>query len=212
MKGFLRRDLYLLTPTLLIGVVCALIAVVMEGRFGAGFDFMSVYLITYAMASVVGLFTYDESNHWQSYAAAVPDGRRDMVNARCLTVLALAVLMAAVQMLVGLMGRRGLTYPLVEMGVLLLFSAVEVPVSYKFGSGKTRIVMIAIVALTAAVLGGFAGMALFLDRSSSVAGAVSGESVGGSKSWALWLLPLAGLAALAVSRKISLGIMEKKEL
>ena len=84
---------------------------------------------------------------------------------------------------------------------LLVYAAVSLPVFYRFGGTKARTVMIAIVAALSSLIG---------------MGATALQLSGGFgrvfPSVAIFALPLTGLAALALSRRISIGIMERKKL
>ena len=155
------------------------------------------------MSSVLGLFSYDDYNHWTAYGAAAPAGRLAMVDARYLLVLLVAGGMAVVQLLLGLLGREEGVLPMTAIysGVFLLYAALALPVSYRFGGTKSRTIMVVLVALLAGAVG-IGGSILSV---SSVHGTLRLPPV-------TLLLPLAGLAALALSWRVSIGIMGRKEL
>ena len=86
-------------------------------------------------------------------------------------------------------------------GLSLFYAAVSLPVFYRFGGTKARTVMIAIVAALSSLIG---------------MGATALQLSGGFgrvfPPVAIFAFPLTGLAALALSRRISLGVMERKKL
>ena len=203
MTGFLKRDFYLIETNLrfyllFIGVF-AILTVFTD--FSAAF--LSIYVVIFAMSSVMGLFSYDDMSHWTAYGAAAPAGRMVLVDARYLLTLLLSVGISVFQLLISLLGKEegALSVTALYGGLFLIYAAVVLPVSYHFGGTKARTVMVLIVAVTAAVV----GMGATALQLSTGFGRVSLPS-------ALLLLPLAGLAALALSWRISLGIMGRKEL
>ena len=193
MTGFLKRDFYLISGTLRLYILLIGLLALFATFSDFNISFLSLYMVIFAMSGMMGLFSYDDMNRWQAYGAAVPAGRRAMVDARCLLAVLLAVWVAAVQFLLGLLWR--------EEGALSMAAAVSLPVFYRFGGTKARTVMIAIVAALSSLIG---------------MGATALQLSGGFgrvfPSVAIFALPLTGLAALALSRRISIGIMERKKL
>ena len=203
MTGFLKRDYYLISGTLKFYVLFMAAFIILAVFTDFNSSFLSLYVVIFAMSSVMGLFSYDDMNRWQAYGAAVPAGRRAMVDARCLLAVLLAVWVAAVQFLLKLLWREegALSMAAAYGGFSLFYAAVSLPVFYRFGGTKARTVMIAIVAALSSLIG---------------MGATALQLSGGFgrvfPPVAIFALPLAGLAALALSRRISLGIMERKKL
>ena len=91
MKGFSRREWYLLRPNAFFygGFLAFFLVVCFFSQKAA--SFFPVYLLAFGNSSVLALFTYDETNGWRAYAAALPGGRRTMVDARYVTGLAIAL-------------------------------------------------------------------------------------------------------------------------
>lgn len=203
MTGFLKRDFYLIQGNLYFYLIFVALFMGVGIFTDTKTSFFAVYFIIFAMSSVMGLFNYDDMNRWQSYGAAAPEGRVRMVNARYFLTLLLSLGVAAIQAaLLWLDGGAGiLDLVAVYVGVFFLYAAVCLPVFYRFGGTKARVVMIMVVAMIAAL----AGMGVTTLTLSSGVGAVSLPPI-------FLALPLAGLAALALSWRISLGIMERKEL
>ena len=202
MTGFLKRDFYLISGTLRFYILLIGLLALFATFSDFNISFLSLYMVIFAMSGMMGLFSYDDMNRWQAYGAAVPAGRRAMVDARCLLAVLLAVWVAAVQFLLKLLWREGaLSMAAAYGGFSLFYAAVSLPVFYRFGGTKARTVMIAIVAALSSLIG---------------MGATALQLSGGFgrvfPPVAIFALPLAGLAALALSRRISLGIMERKKL
>ncbi len=82
MRGFLRRDLDLMIPNLKIYGGIFAIMLVVSFFTSLGLDFFAIYACIFTFSGMLGLFSYDEANHWQAYAAAAPNGRRSQVEAR----------------------------------------------------------------------------------------------------------------------------------
>lgn len=204
MKGFLKRDIYLLLPNLrfyavfilIMGVVCLLRHTNMVSFFG-------FYVAIFAASSVLGLFSYDDMNHWQTYGAAAPAGRRTQVDGRYAVALLLGVGVTATIALLYLLGRTFEQLPtaLLYGGVFLIYVDLAIPVGYRFGS-NSRTVMVVLIG----VLTGLAGMAGAVFSISSGA-----FTTGASLNIGIPLI-LVGLAAMPVSRGVALKIMAKKEL
>lgn len=202
MTGFLKRDLYLISNNIrfYLFFVAAFAILILFTHFSAGF--LAFYVVIFGMSSIMGLFSYDDFNHWTAYAAAVEGGRRDMVNARYLLTGLVTVGMMVFQLLLGVLGQEELAVSMaaVYSGVFLLYAALALPVSYRFGGTRSRTIMIVVIAVLSAGIG-----------MGSSALAIAGA--GGLRlPPMILLLPLVGLAALAVSWRVSLGIMERKEL
>ena len=148
MRGFLRRDWALIRVTLrfyLLFLAGACLLAVFT-------DFsISICLILFSVINVMNLFAYDEANQWMGYAAAAPKGRRAMVDARYLLSLCVGGAMAALQAVVGRLSAQALLQSLVFGGIYLLYTAVVLPVFYRFGSAKGRMVLILVIAALSGV-------------------------------------------------------------
>ncbi len=203
MKGFLRRDLYFLSINgkfyfCFMGVMAILAAFT---DFGA--SFLYLYATIFCASSIMGLFSYDEANHWGAYAAAVPDGRRAQVDARYLAGVLVTGIAMAVMLLISLLTREAGSWALVLLygGVAFIYLAVVCPLEYRFGV-RSRLLMIILIAALAGAFGAVGGAVMIsggpdADKFPMLPGA-------------LFLIAV-GLAGLVISRQISLGIVRRKE-
>ena len=204
MRGFLRRDWALIRVNLwfyLLFLAGACLLAVFT-------DFsISICLILFSVINVMNLFAYDEANQWMGYAAAAPKGRRAMVDARYLLSLCVGGAMAILQVIVGWLSAPALLQAaagwlsvlqgLVFGGIYLLYTAVVLPVFYRFGSTKGRMVLILVIAALSGV---------------AVAAASALEDQGVRVYGGLFLLILLlGAAAMLVSWPISRAIVGRKE-
>lgn len=203
MNGFLKRDFYLISASIRIYLlfIAAFGILVLFTDMNSGF--VMLYVAIFAMSSMTGLFNYDEFNHWTAYAATVPNGRRDMVKARYVLLLLVTAGVTVIQFLVGTLAREAgsLGSAALYSGMILIYAAISMPVGYYFGGTRARMVTVVLVAFIA---GAAAIFGTFLNISTSF-GKVSLPPE-------FLFLPILGLGLVAVSYRVSLGVMAKKEL
>lgn len=203
MNGFLKRDFYLISASIRIYLlfIAAFGILVVFTDMSSGF--MMLYVAIFAMSSMTGLFNYDEFNHWTAYAATVPNGRRDMVKARYVLLLLVTAGVTVIQLLVGTLAREAgsLGTAALYSGMILIYAAISMPVGYYFGGTRARmvtVVLVAFIAGAAAIFGTFLNISTHFGKVS-----LPPEFL---------FLPILGLGLVAVSYRVSLGVMAKKEL
>ncbi len=203
MLGFLKRDLSLqmVNAKFYLCFVLAFAGLAVFTDFAA--SFASLYLVIFSGTSIMSIFSYDEANHWETYAAAAPNGRRAMVDARYLLAAGIGVVVFLFQLVLGILDKSNqLETALLYAGAFLLYAAVILPIAYRFGGTKSRIVMIVVVAAFSALIAiGATSLQVFAD----------GDPLAILGVLPLLALPL-GAAALLISHRISRHIMAVKEL
>lgn len=203
MNGFLKRDFYLISASIRIYLLFIVAFGILVVFTDMSSGFVMLYVAIFAMSSMTGLFNYDEFNHWTAYAATVPNGRRDMVKARYVLLLLVTAGVTVIQLLVGTLAREvgSLGSAALYSGMILIYAAISMPVGYYFGGTRARMVTVVLVAFIA---GAAAIFGTFLNISTSF------EKV--SLPPEFLFLPILGLGLVAVSYRVSLGVMAKKEL
>lgn len=204
MKGFMRRDGYLLALNirfyLVFMLAMAVLCVVSDFKVG----FLFFYITLFCASALIGLFSYDEVNHWQAYAAAVSQGRKAQVDARYVLALLVNVGGTAFLLLLCLLSKMtgGWAVALMYGGMMLVYVDIVFPLSYRFGT-KSRLIMIMILAAVAGGIGVGSSMMV-----------ISGGMDSNTTTLAAAAVPLAaiGLAGMAISHRISRAIMIHKEL
>lgn len=156
-------------------------------------------------------FAYDKAAGWEVYAGTLPLSRSQQVCARYLTILLLIVLgwlfslaLAGVGSLFGLMHDWDvfLVTDAAYTLVVLLFNAIMMPLLYKFGVERARVLLYAVLA--GLFLVGFLAVKF-------LGGVEALDSL--EKSPVYIVLPfLAALLLFALSVPISLYIYQKKDL
>lgn len=203
MLGFLKRDLSLqmVNAKFYLCFVLAFAGLAVFTDFAA--SFASLYLVIFSGTSIMSIFSYDEANHWETYAAVTPNGRRTMVDARYLLAAGIGVVVFLFQLVLGILDKSNqLETALLYAGAFLLYAAVILPIAYRFGGTKSRIVMIVVVAAFSALIAiGATSLQVFAD----------GDPLAILGVLPLLALPL-GAAALLISHRISRHIMAVKEL
>lgn len=203
MLGFLKRDLslQLVNAKFYLCLILLFAGLAMFSDFSAAFA--SLYLVILSGTSLMSLFSYDEANHWEAFAAAAPGGRRAMVNARYVLAVGIGAVVFLFQLILGLLDHSGqLETALLYAGVFLLYAAVILPISYRFGGTRSRMVMVVVVGLFAA---------LFALAATSLHIFTDGDPLALLGLLPYLALPL-GAAALAASWAVSRRIMGRKEL
>ena len=211
MMGLVKKDFYLAAGLARSYLIVAAIFLVLSLAGIYEFSFLSSFMGLLCIMLPVNVFSYDEQAKWDKYAAALPGGRRAVVQARYVFTL---IVSAGAVVLGGAVGAAAcLLDPtagetLWEMvlstaaggSVGILLNAVMLPLMFKFGVQKGRLYL----ALVLAILFG-----AFLGGVAALASAVQEPSV---LILPLAAIPAAGLLALVPSYFLSLRIFRKKDL
>jgi|GEM_PF-5949482 len=214
MTGLLQKEFYIfksISKTYLIIWCCFALATVFQFYMPSFFVVITTFL--FGMLPITTM-KQDELSRWTVFAAATPATRAGIVNAKYLfgvlgCLLALAGNLALVTAL-SLAGRLEESVPLgillflavIMFTLALVFQALLLPINFRFGTQKGSIAMIVIAA------GGAGAIIAIL----SVAEVEPATYSFAPSPWLLVPLLLIGFLALCLSKKISSGIMKKKEL
>lgn len=210
MKGLLVKDFLVLKKTgaIFIGLTVLYVAmnIFMDMDMGPLITFLCGML-------AISTFAYDEQAKWDACALSMPLTKRDMVRAKYVLALALGLLGVVLGAAIGLsraliLGAMDWQGFLLSSGIALcggvLFNSLTIPMLYKFGAEKSRLIMIACYALP------MVGLSFLLNAmENSPNGAARIQAL---LELAAWLFPVITLAALALSYRISLGIFQKKDV
>ena len=211
MMGLVKKDFYLAAGLARSYLIVAAIFLVLSLAGIYEFSFLSSFMSLLCIMLPVNVFSYDEQAKWDKYAAALPGGRRAVVQARYVFTL---IVSAGAVVLGGAVWVPAcpLVRPPGEMfwelvqstaaggSVGILLNAVMLPLMFKFGVQKGRLYL----ALVLAILFG-----AFLGGVAALASAVQEPSV---LILPLAAIPAAGLLALVPSYFLSLRIFRKKDL
>lgn len=148
MKGLILKDLINLKSTFkMLGVMIFVFAVIYIPQ-GNGFVFGMIILMFSMM--VVTTISYDDLAKWDAYALTMPVTRKEIVLSKYLVMALSNTLGAVLALIVGIigsmiMGQSFSTEVLAIIGVLYLiafsFGSLMVPLIYRFGAEKARIMM-----------------------------------------------------------------------
>ncbi len=207
MKGLLVKDIYQVWKYY---KMYYLVAIVMEvsSIWAAKNIFLTVYPLVLTCMLPSYMQTVDESSKWELYCGTLPCTRRQVVTGKyligpitSLPILALMIPCQSLQMeLAGTFSWRELKdVVLVCMDVILLMPAFSLPLMFKFGATKSKMVQYI-------VLGVFVGLVvawtMMMNRHVPYLPALSGS-----------VLPvLIILAAYLLSWRLSVRFYEKRDL
>lgn len=212
MQGLLLKDFYNLKKTMgLLAVMLVVFGVVFIPQGGGLFAGMAILMGT---TLTISTMSYDHMAKWDVYALSMPVSRRQMVGEKYLFML----IAAGAGTLIALAGEfvrlastgapasaflDGLLQTVLILSVGLLFGSLMLPLIFKFGVEKARLVMLLSLCLPLVVVWGGGRL---VQRSMYAAQPAS---------WldqVIVLLPVAAAAALGISYLASVRIFEKKEL
>ena len=148
MKGLLIKDLYLFIK------YCKAFIVIIAVFFGVSFFgeenlFYLMYPIILIGITPMTLLSYDERSHWDKYSLCLPYSRAELVSAKYLVglLLGLAIYILAVVLIGIQMTMRGVFYlndwlsmVFVLLILVLLFPTLILPMVFRFGVTKARII------------------------------------------------------------------------
>lgn len=214
MIGMLMKELYVMKS---IGKSYLLVVLIFGALAATGVYNLSFFsamcgmlLITMPMTG----FAYDEQAGWDKYAASTPAGRRGVVRGKYLFSLALWLAVMVLTLLffsvVTLASSKEISagvdmlqgVAVTSLGLLMV--DILLPILFKFGSQKGRVILMLVVGVTVGAT--VAALSLFRNMSDSVQTFQSGLSL------ASILLPVLVLGGFAISYFTSLAIYQKKEL
>lgn len=159
MKGLILKDLLNLKSTFkMLGVMMLFFAVVFIPQ-GNGFIFGMIILM-FAMM-VVTTISYDDLAKWDAYALTMPVTRKEMVLSKYLVMAILNTLGAVVSLIVGIVGSiiMGQSFDVEILAIVgliyliaFIFGSVIIPLIYKFGTEKARLMLFLCALLPTALI------------------------------------------------------------
>ena len=199
MKALLVKDLLTLKGQAKSLLLVLAVWFIISFINGSGLFFTSLSVI-YGMLLPLTTLSIDEKSRVERYMMSMPVTRAELALSRyalgLLGLLALGVLGIGASLVIGdsLEEALGASAACFCLAVLLL--GVTLPLVYKFGTDKARVVCIAVYMVT------FLAVSFIAARFGIELDDLSG---------AFFLLPFLSLAVLALSAAISLGIYKKRE-
>lgn len=219
MKGLLVKDFCLVLQQKKFLVLLLLLSVVLN--FNSGGSFVVLYLTFVCSFFVINSIAYDECENGYRFLFTLPVRRKTYVRAKYV----FAVLICTMAWLVGCLisssfylaknqqssVQEGMGEACVLLPLILIFLAIMLPIQFKFGSEKGRIVM----AFT------FCGCILIGYLLQKI-GEQSGEQIGQIMQWVdrllkqgWWIqtgiLGIAAVMILGISYLVSITVMRRKE-
>lgn len=216
MTGLLLKDLlnlrkYFRTLALLLVVYAALF---IPTAGAASFSAVVVLLVSMVATTT---FSYDDLAHWTPYALTLPVARRDLVRAKYLLLVLLTAGGAALSLIIsavvgGFLPDKGLPFGEnlaahgAYLAIALFFGAVMLPLLFRFGAERARLMMILCYAAPTVLI--LAGTTLVRERFPELTASISWDQV---MAQLVWIAPIAVLLLLYLSYRVSVRVCRRKE-
>jgi len=155
MKGLVLKDLYNLRKygktILLISAFYVMLTFMMENAT----MFAGMIVVMFAITSVTS-FAYDSQSGWETYVLSIPVSRKDVVLSKYVLALLLAVAGSLLAMLVGWLNgiikntsnfSEVLITSYMLFAVAVVFLSILLPLVYKFGVERSRVIILAVFAI-----------------------------------------------------------------
>ena len=215
MTGLILKDFLILCKTLRTYLLFILVYLVLAGAGVWKPEFVAGFVAVMISVLPMNVFAYDKQARWDTYALALPVGRTKTVAARYLCVLLLCLFTVVLEFVFGVVmfaagkledvGEYLFTGAVFGLMAVLL-NAILLPILYKFGPERARIILIGVMGLMGA---GVAALVLIIPND----GAVWLESLGELQIAAIPVIAaLAGLALLALSFLLSRHFYGRKDI
>jgi hypothetical protein len=209
-KGLIIKDLLVLRKTGRIFLMLIGLYLVMSIFMHTDMGPMMVFIC--GMLSI-STFAYDEQAKWDGYALTMPVSKRDLVR----TKYVLAILLCFIGAVAGavLSTASKLNAPIIDWGSIILtpfvalcvsfiFNSLAIPLLYKFGAEKSRVILLACYAAP------IIAASLVMNELEKSSGAfLQYQSL---LNLGAILLPFVSIALLYVSYRISLHIYHNKDV
>jgi ABC-2 type transport system permease protein len=161
----------------------------------------------------ISTFAYDEQAKWDSFALTMPISKRDLVRSKYVLAVILCFIGAMAGVILSV--ASNLDAPFIDWsGILMasgialcasyLFNSLALPLLYKFGAEKSRVILLACYAVP------LIGASLVMNELEKSSGALL--RLQSLLNLGAILLPFVTIAVLFVSYLISLRIYEKKDV
>jgi hypothetical protein len=160
MKGLILKDLINLKRSMKTLGVMLLVWAVLFIPMGNESFISGMVVLMFAML-VVTTLSYDDLARWDTYALTMPISRPEMVRSKYLLMLLLDFASVVLALLLVLLGSfftgTGLTaetlqgLPIILM-IAIIFGSVLIPLVYKFGTEKARLMIVLCAAIPTAVV------------------------------------------------------------
>lgn len=209
MKGLIKKDFLLIKSNIKILVILFVVYGFMA--FNGEID-LSFILPFMSVALMLSTFSYDSYNKWDTYAIALPDGRKNSVKAKYVATILLliftTVIISILAFIIAYTKTKSINFDSILSMILgtffatVLFQSFMYPVIYKFGLEKARIGIFALVFVISIIVGiiskivDFKPLLRLLDNLGNY--------------WII-ILPIIIVIMLYISYKISEKIYQKKD-
>lgn len=163
MIGLLLKDLYTMRQYAKTMLVMLLMFAVISAGLDNPATFFEGFFILMSMMLAITSFSYDALAKWDRYALSLPVTRKEIVGEKYLLSLMLCLGSAVISFLIALVVLKfspvdgfGLKEQLIATAAIicsaLFFAAILLPLTFKFGVEKSRILMIAVFAVIPAAV------------------------------------------------------------
>ncbi len=153
-------------------------------------------------------FSYDDLAKWDKYALSLPVTRKEMVLSKYILAVILAIagallafassiILSAIKTPVGITEQLAVTYVL--FAISIIFVSILLPLIYKFGVEKSRIMILLVFAVPAAIVFVLGNVGFKLPTESQL-------------MTLLYASPFIIIAVFAISYLISYSVYKKKDL
>jgi ABC-type transport system involved in multi-copper enzyme maturation permease subunit len=209
MIGLLLKDIY----TMRQYVKTLLFMLVFFAVISAGLDnpatFFEGFIILMSMMLTISSFSYDDLAKWDRYALTLPVSRKEIVAAKyllsivlCVAATVISFLIAAIVLAVKPVEGFGTTEQLYATAAIIsiafFFTGVLLPLTFKFGVEKSRLLMFVIFAAPSAAVIALNKLGISMPTEASLMSFLK-------------LLPLIVILLYYLSYRLSVRIFSKKE-
>lgn len=206
MLGLIIKDFLLIKSNLktLMIIFFVFFVMMIKGIFDPTFIIPFIGIMLF-----ISTFSYDDFNHWNSYAVSLPNGRKNVVRAKYIASIILTIILGIISVLISIMISYIKTNAInieqtIESLMETILSAILIisflyPVVFKFGSTNGRIILFGIVFGIAGIIGLIAS---FIDLT---------FMINILENYSYIAIPVISILLLVVSYFISSKVYQNKE-
>ena len=160
MIGLIKKDIYLILKNLSAVYLLAFLIVIIPATQNLEmlFPMLSFLVAMILSTQIAATMALDEKSNWKKMVFAMPLSKYAEVASKYLLSLLLGIISAGFVFLFGVLFAYGLpnltkgwdeviAYSGVSFCICVLYNAIMIPATYKFGASKSRMVLLVIVAI-----------------------------------------------------------------